>query len=167
MPPKSLLSIIVAAAENDIIGQGNRLPWRLPDDLRRFKSLSMGKPVIMGRRTFESIGRPLPGRTNIVVSGQPGLRLEGCIVVPSVDAAIAAVGSAPEAVIAGGAQIYRQTLPRVEVIHLTRVHVCVDGDVHFPALAPDEWREAQREHHSADEDHPHAFSFITLERIPR
>ncbi|AMN46698.1 dihydrofolate reductase [Steroidobacter denitrificans] len=167
MPPKPLLSIIVAAAENDVIGQGNRLPWRLPDDLRRFKSLSMGKPIIMGRRTFESIGRALPGRTNIVVSGQPGLELDGCIVVPSVDAAIAAVGSAPQAVIAGGAQIYRQVLPRVGMIHLTRVHVRVAGDVYFPALVPDEWLEVQRERHAADEAHAHAFSFITLERIPR
>lgn len=167
MPPHPLLSIIVAAAENDVIGQDNRLPWRLPDDLRRFKSLSMGKPVIMGRRTFDSIGRPLPGRTNIVVSGQAGLELEGCIVAPSVDAAIAAAGCASEAIIAGGAQIYRQTLPRVGTIHLTRVHVCVDGDVRFPALAADEWREVQCEHHPADEVHPHAFSFITLERISR
>jgi len=167
MSPKPLLSIIVAAAENDIIGQDNRLPWRLPDDLKRFKSLSMGKPVIMGRRTFESIGRPLPGRTNIVVSRQPGLRLEGCIVVPSAEAAIAAVGSAPEAIIAGGAQIYRQMLPCVDVIHLTRVHVHIAGDVRFSVLAPDEWREVQREHHPADEAHPHAFSFITLERVSR
>src|SRR5690242_21477778 len=117
-----MLSIIVAVADNGVIGSGNHLPWRLPDDLKRFKALSLGKPIVMGRKTFDSIGRPLPGRLNIVISRQPGLEIPGCTVVTSIDAAIAAAQPAPEIVIIGGADIYRQVLPRVQVIHLTRVH---------------------------------------------
>jgi len=162
-----LLSIIVAAAENGVIGQDNRLPWRLPDDLRRFKALSMGKPIIMGRRTFDSIGRSLPGRTNIVISGQAGLRIDGCIVVPSLEAAIEAASPAPEAVVIGGAQIYRQVLPRTDVVHLTRVHASVAGDVRFPELPSSHWQEVARERHDADDRHTYPFSFITLQRIAR
>lgn len=161
------LSILVAAAENNVIGRNNRLPWRLPEDLQRFKALSMGKPMIMGRRTFESIGRALPGRTSIVVSRQPGLELEGCIVVASIDAAVAAAQPAVEAVVIGGAEIYRQVLPRAQVVHVTRVHARIEGDTHFPDLQPEEWREVGKEHHPADDRHAYAFSFITLERIVR
>lgn len=166
MSSKPLLAIIVAAAENEVIGHGNRLPWRLPDDLRRFKALSMGKPIIMGRRTFESIGRPLPGRTNIVVTRQGGSGIAGCSVVSSVEAAITAAGPVPEILVIGGAQIYRQLLPQAGVIHMTRVHACIAGDVYFPALSRDDWREVRREHHPADDSHPHAFSFVTLQRVP-
>ena len=161
------LSIIVAVAENNVIGAGNQLPWRLPDDLRRFKALSLGKPVVMGRRTFDSIGRPLPGRTNIVISRQPGLRIDGCVVTPSVDAAFAAAQPAPEVIVIGGAEIYRQVLPRTNRIHLTRVHARIEGDVFFPELRAEEWREVDIEHHPADDRHAHPFSFITLERILR
>ena len=160
-----MMSIIVAAAENGVIGSDNRLPWHLPDDLKRFKALSLGKPIVMGRRTFESIGRPLPGRTNIVVSRQPGLAIEGVIVVPSLDAALVAAGAAPEVVVIGGAEIFRLALPRTDTIHLTRVHARVAGNVHFPELDPANWREAAVEHHAADERHQYAFSFVTLQRI--
>ena len=160
-----MISIIVAAAENGAIGSDNRLPWHLPDDLKRFKALSLGKPIVMGRRTFDSIGRPLPGRTNIVVSRQAGLAIEGVRVVQSLDAALAAAGSVPEIVVIGGAEIFRQVLPRTDTIHLTRVHAHVDGDVFFPALDPAQWREADVEHHGADERHQYAFSFVTLQRI--
>jgi dihydrofolate reductase len=159
-----MISIIVALAENGIIGSNNRLPWHLPDDLKRFKALSLGKPIVMGRRTFESIGRPLPGRTNIVVSRRPGLAIEGTVVAPSLDAALAAAGSAPEVVIIGGAEIFRQALPRTDVIHLTRVHARVAGDVVFPDLDPGKWREIAVEHHTADERHQYAFTFVTLQR---
>jgi dihydrofolate reductase len=159
-----MISIIVAISENSVIGSDNRLPWHLPDDLKRFKALSLGKPIVMGRRTFESIGRPLPGRTNIVVSRQPRLAIEGTIVAQSLDAALAAAGTAPEVVIIGGAEIFRQALPRTDVIHLTRVHARVAGDVVFPALDPGEWREAAVEHHAADERHQYAFTFVTLQR---
>ncbi|MFC4308369.1 type 3 dihydrofolate reductase [Steroidobacter flavus] len=160
-----MLSIIVAVADNGVIGSGNQLPWRLPDDLKRFKALSLGKPIVMGRKTFDSIGRPLPGRQNIVISRQPGLEIPGCTVVTSIDAAIAAAQPAPEIVIVGGADIYRQVLPQVQVIHLTRVHASVEGDVVFPELKEQEWREVAKEYHPADERHAHAFTFSTLQRV--
>jgi len=161
------VSIVVAAAENGVIGAGNRLPWHLPDDLKRFKALTIGKPIVMGRRTFESIGRPLPGRTTIVVSRRPGLQIAGCTVTDTIDAALAAVAGAPEVMIVGGAEIYRQVLPRTNVIHLTRVHAHIEGDVRFPELRSEDWREIDIERHPADDRHAHAFSFITLTRIPR
>jgi dihydrofolate reductase len=160
-----MIAIIVAVAENGVIGNDNRLPWHLPDDLKRFKTLSMGKPVVMGRRTFESIGRPLPGRRNIVVSRQPGLAIEGTVVARSLDAALAAAGTAPEVVVIGGAEIFRLVLPRTDTIHLTRVHARVAGNVIFPELDPGEWRETAVEHHAADERHQYAFTFVTLQRV--
>jgi dihydrofolate reductase len=160
-----MLSIIVAVADNGVIGSGNQLPWRLPDDLKRFKALSLGKPIVMGRKTFDSIGRPLPGRLNIVISRQPGLQIAGCSVVTSLDEAIAAAQPVPEIVIIGGADIYRQILPRVQTIHLTRVHAEIAGDVVFPKLNEQEWREVAKEYHPADERHAHAFTFSTLERV--
>lgn len=164
-------SIIVAVAENGVIGSGNQLPWRLPDDLKRFKALSLGKPIVMGRKTFDSIGRPLPGRLNIVISRQAGLTIPGCRVVSSIDDAMLtaldahAPASELEVVIVGGADLYRQMLPRVRVIHLTRVHANVDGDVLFPELKEQQWREVAKEYHPADERHAHAFTFSTLERV--
>ncbi|HKU13683.1 MAG TPA: type 3 dihydrofolate reductase [Steroidobacteraceae bacterium] len=160
-----MISLIVAAAQNGVIGSDNRLPWHLPDDLKRFKALSLGKPVVMGRRTFESIGKPLPGRTNIVVSRQPGLAIAGAIVARSLDAALAAAGDAPEIVVIGGAEIFRQVLPRADTVHLTRVHASVDGDAVFPQLDPGAWRQSAVEHHAADERHQYAFDFVTLQRI--
>lgn len=160
-----MLSIIVAVADNGVIGSGNQLPWRLPDDLKRFKALSLGKPIVMGRKTFDSIGRPLPGRLNIVISRRPGLEIAGCTVVTSIDEAIAAAQPAPEIVIVGGADIYRQVLPRVQIIHLTRVHATVEGDAVFPKLQEHEWREVAKEYHACDERHAHAFTFSTLERV--
>jgi dihydrofolate reductase len=160
-----MISIIVAVAHNGVIGTGNRLPWHLPDDLKRFKALSMAKPIVMGRRTFDSIGKALPGRTNIVVSRQPGLAIEGTIVTPSLDAALAAAGAVPEVVVIGGAEIFRQVLPRTDVVHLTRVHAQVAGDVVFPELDPGKWRETAVEQHAADERHQYAFTFVTLERV--
>jgi dihydrofolate reductase len=158
--------VLVAAMDRDRgIGRDGGLPWHLPDDLKRFKALSLGKPIVMGRRTFDSIGRPLPGRTNIVVSRQAGLALEGVLVVQSLDAALAAAGSVPEIVVIGGAEIFRQVLPRTDTIHLTRVHAHVAGDVFFPELDAEQWREANVEHHAADERHQYAFSFVTLQRI--
>ena len=160
-----MLVVIVAVADNDVIGSANQLPWRLPDDLKRFKRLSLGKPIIMGRKTFDSIGHPLPGRLNIVVSRQRDLQIADCRVVASLDEAIAAAQPAAEVVIVGGADIYRQVLPQVATIHLTRVHAQVAGDVLFPKLAADEWREVATEYHPADERHVHAFTFSTLERV--
>jgi dihydrofolate reductase len=161
------VSIVVAADEDGGIGLAGGLPWHLPGDLRQFKRLTFGKPVIMGRRTHESIGRPLPGRHNIVVSRQPGLALEGCTVVESLQAALAAAGAVPEACVIGGAQLYRDALPIADLVHLTRVHARVAADTFLPEIDPAEWREVAREDHPADERHAIPYSFLTLERTPR
>jgi dihydrofolate reductase len=162
------LSCVVAVAENGVIGSHNQLPWHLPADLQRFKALTLGKPMIMGRKTYDSIGRPLPGRTSIVVSRQPQLAIPGCIVVTSLQQALAAAGDVagdvPEASIIGGADLFRLALPEVDVIHLTRVHADVPGDVFFPQLDPHEWSETSIEHHAADSRHAYAFSFLQLQR---
>jgi dihydrofolate reductase len=160
--------MVVAVARNGVIGTGNQLPWRLPDDLRRFKTLTLGKPVIMGRRTFESIGRPLPERTNIVISSRPleGARqMTGCTWVDSIEAALALVAHVPEAMVIGGAQIYRQCVGRCHTIHLTRVHADIQGDTMFPELTPGEWREQLIEQHAADPRHAYAFSCFELTRL--
>lgn|SRR5215831_539985 len=161
---KMRIALVVAASENNLIGQGNALPWRLPADMKRFKELTMGKPIVMGRKTYESIGRPLPGRANIVISRTTGLAIPGCTVYGSLDAAFAALHAAPEICVIGGAEIYRSALPFVDVIYLTRVHTTLGGDVYLPPLPMNEWRETHRERHAADERHLHAFSFITLQR---
>jgi dihydrofolate reductase len=158
------LSIVVAASDNDVIGVGNQLPWRLPDDLKRFKALTMGKPMLMGRKTFESIGRPLPGRTSIVITRQSALAVPGVIVASSIDQALAAAEPAAESMLVGGADIYRQMLSRTHTIHLTRVHATFTGDAYFPRLAADEWCEVDRQPHPADDRHAYAFTFVTLVR---
>lgn len=160
-----MISLIVAAAENDVIGVGGALPWRLSDDLRRFKRLTMGKPVVMGRKTWESIGRPLPGRRNIVITGQRDYVAAGCDVVASPAAAIAAAGDADEIMIIGGGHVYETFLPQAGRIYLTRVHASVDGDAFLPALGA-EWRESSREARGADEANDHAVTYLTLERDP-
>jgi dihydrofolate reductase len=156
------LSIVVAASENNVIGVGNRLPWRLPDDLKRFKALTMGKPILMGRKTFESIGKPLPGRRNIVITRQAGRAIDGVTVVNSLEEALAAEQSASELMLIGGADIYRQALALTHTIYMTRVHATFAGDAFFPQLNASAWRVLEREHHPADERHAHAFTFETL-----
>jgi dihydrofolate reductase len=158
------VSIVVATDEHGGIGLEGRLPWHLPNDLKRFKALTMGKPIVMGRRTFDSIGRALPGRTNIVVSRQSGLRIDGCIVVGSLEAALEAAGEADEACVIGGAEIYRLALPVAETLHLTRVHATVGADTFFPAIDAAEWEEIYREECPADERHAYPYSFVTLRR---
>ncbi len=158
------ISIIVAADENGVIGRGNRLPWRLPADLRHFREVTLGKPVLMGRKTFESIGKPLAGRHNIVLTRRHGVQIGGCTVVNSLDAAIDAAGDAAELMIIGGAEIYHESLGLVNRIYLTRVHTAVEGDTWFPALDYDEWFETSIEEHAADERNEFAFSFELLER---
>lgn len=160
-----LCSIVVAIAQNGVMGNGNQLPWHLPDDLRRFKELTMGKPMVMGRKTFDSIGRPLPGRTTIVVTRNKDLKIAGCVVVNSLGEALNAAGDVPEVVIVGGAELYKHALPQVDLIHLTRVHANVPGDTFFPQFQPQEWREERVARHPADERHAYAFSYITLTRV--
>ena len=158
------VSIVVATDERGGIGLRGSLPWHLPEDLRRFKALTLGSPVIMGRRTSDSIGRPLPGRHNIVVSRQAGLAIEGCTVVDSLDAGVAAAGPAPETFIIGGAELYRLALPIADKLYLTRVHATVGADTFFPAFDVADWDEVAREEHAADARHACAMSFLTLRR---
>jgi dihydrofolate reductase len=157
------IAIVVAADERGGIGLAGRLPWHLPADLRRFKTLTMGKPIIMGRRTWDSIGRPLPGRRSIVISRNRGLALEGAAVVHSLNEALRAADDAPEACVIGGADIFGQALPVARIIELTRVHAVVDADTWFPRIDEDAWSETGRERHPADAQHAWPFSFITLE----
>lgn len=158
-----IVSLVVAVARNGVIGRDNDLPWRLPDDLKRFKAITLGKPVVMGRKTFESIGRPLPGRENRVVSRQPGLGVEGCRVFAKLQDALA--GPEEEVMVIGGAQIYAEALPLAQRLFLTEVDAEVEGDARFPDLDPAAWREVGREEHAADERHAYAFRFRVLERV--
>ncbi len=159
-----IISLIVAVADNGVIGQDNALPWRLPGDLKRFKALTMGKPIIMGRKTFDSIGKPLPGRTNIVITRQSDLQIVGCTVVGSLDEAFGSV-QADEYMIIGGAEIYRQALPQAQRVYLTQVHATISGDAFFPLLEPTQWHETSRDDVPADDQNQFAHSFITLERV--
>ena len=158
------ISFVVAVAENGVIGRDNGLPWRLPADLQHFKRVTLGKPVLMGRKTWDSIGRPLPGRHNIVISRQPHLAIEGCTVVATVDQALDLTREQAEVMVIGGAEIFKQLLPRSERLYLTRVHAHVPGDVHLPDLGAD-WIERSREYHAADERNEYAYSFLILERF--
>ena len=159
------ISIIVAMADNRVIGHDNRLPWHLPADLKHFKATTMGKPIIMGRKTWESIGRPLPGRTNIVVTRDTRYTADGCVVVHSVDAALQACSADEEVMVIGGAEFYRQVLPEASTLYLTLVHDRFDGDAFFPELDAREWREVEREDFEPDDKNPHAYSFIRFERV--
>jgi dihydrofolate reductase len=158
------VSIVVAADERGGIGLLGKLPWHLPNDLQRFKALTTGKSVVMGRRTFDSIGRPLPGRRNIVVSRQAGREISGCTVASSLESALAVAAGGEETCVIGGAEIYRLALPLAEVVHLTRVHATVGADTFFPALDAATWEEVAREDHPADARHAHPYSFVTLRR---
>jgi dihydrofolate reductase len=159
------VSLIVAASANNVIGVRGELPWRLPADLRRFKQVTTGKPIVMGRLTWDSIGRPLPNRQNIVISRNPDFTAAGCDIVASPDEAIDMAGDVDELMIIGGGQLYREFLPRAQRIYLTRVAVNIAGDASFPELEAREWSETSREPHPADEEHAYSFEIIQLERI--
>jgi dihydrofolate reductase len=159
-----LISLIVAASTNNVIGVAGGLPWHLSDDLKRFKALTMGKPIIMGRKTYESIGRALPGRQNIVITTQNKYAADGCDVVASVDEAIAVAGDADEVMVIGGGEIYRLFLPLADRIHMTRVDVDVAGDTGFPEISDEVWREVAREEHRADDANDHDFTIVTYSR---
>jgi len=158
------LTAVVAASDNDVIGRGNALPWHLPADLAHFKRLTLGKPILMGRMTFEAIGRPLPGRRNLVLS-RSGFSAAGVETVASLEAAHALLVGEAELMIVGGAQLYQEALPLIDTIYLTRVHCRIQGDAHLPPLSDIHWREVAREERAADEKNVHAMSFITLERV--
>jgi len=159
------ISIVVAMAANGVIGRDNQLPWHLPADLKHFKQTTMGKPILMGRKTWESIGRPLPGRNNIVITRDNDFTAEGCVVVGSIEAAMLAAGEQDELMVIGGAELYRQLLPRAETIYLTRIHETFDGDTRFPEISNSEWHQVARSDYEADENNPYDYSFIRLERV--
>lgn len=161
-----VISLVVAAAANDVIGIGNRLPWHLPEDLRRFRAITMGKPVVMGRRTHESIGKPLPGRRNIVLSRDSAYRAEGCETAASLDEALELTADAAEVMVIGGAVLYREALARAGRIHMTRLHRAFDGDTRFPTLDNAEWRALAREDFPVAGDREFGYSYLTLERRP-
>lgn len=158
------LELVVARARNGVIGRGNALPWHLPEDLKYFKRLTMGSPILMGRRTWDSIGRPLPGRENLVLTTRADFSPPGATVVHSLDEAIAAVAGVPALRVIGGAEVYATCLPLATVIHLTEVDAEIEGDVYFPALVASQWRECSREEHARDERHAYPYAFVTLER---
>lgn len=158
------VSLIAALAENRVIGRANALPWRLPADLKRFRRLTTGHPVILGRKNYESIGRPLPDRTNIVVTRNAGYLAPGCIVVDSLAGAYVAAGDANEIFIIGGAELYAQTLRSADRLYLTQVHATVHGDTYFPDFDLRDWVEIERERHEADANHAYAYSFVTYDR---
>ena len=158
------LSLIVAMDENRLIGRNNDLPWRLPADLAFFKRTTMGKPIIMGSKTFVSIGRPLPGRRNIVISRDPGFKAEGCDLVDGVQPALALCSDVEEAMLIGGASLYQQTLPLATQLYVTRIHHSFEGDTWFPAIDTSVWQQSTREDHDADLDNPYAYSFIKFIR---
>jgi dihydrofolate reductase len=160
----SRIAFVVARDRRGVIGKDGRLPWRLPDDMKHVRALTVGKPLIMGRRTFESIGKPLPDRTNIVLTRDPAFRCDGCLVARTPDEALALAGDAPEVIVFGGGGVFNDFLPRADRIYLTEVDTEAAGDTYFPALDPHDWREVERLAHPADARHPFAFSFVTLER---
>lgn len=158
------LALVAAMAKGRVIGFQGDMPWHMPADLAHFKRLTMGKPMIMGRRTFESIGRPLPGRQNIVVTRQPGWQAAGCDVADSIDAALALAGKAAEIIVMGGATLYEQCLPIADKLYLTFIDAECNGDTFFPVWDEAVWHCAAQERHAADEKNAHAYTFTTWQR---
>jgi len=160
-----LLTAVVAATENQVIGRDTGMPWHLPADLQHFKAVTLGKPVLMGRRTFAAIGRPLPGRRNLVLSRDLGFVAAGVETFSTLEQALAAAGDVDELMIIGGQTVYELALPHVQRVHLTRLHMQVEGDAHFPDLPPEQWREVSRSaRRPADERNACDMTFLVLER---
>jgi len=159
------LSILVAMATNRTIGINNTLPWRCPEDLKHFKALTMGHHMIMGRKTFDSIGKPLPGRTTVVVSRNRNLKVEGCLVAHSLPEAIAACTGDGEIFIVGGAELYAQALPLVDTLYITEIKQDVEGDAHFPEFNRAQWQEISHETRSQETPQPLEYRFVTYRRI--
>lgn len=159
------IAIIVATDEQGVIGKNNDLPWKLSADLQYFRRVTMGKPLIMGRNTHESIGRPLPGRKNIIVTKNPHYQAEGCTVVLSIEAALLACEDADEVMVMGGASLYEQLFPMSKKLYLTHVHASLDGDTWLKGWNKEEWRELSRQDHPADEKNEHPYSFVVYVRV--
>lgn len=159
-----VVTLVVAASAGGVIGKDGAIPWHLPADLAHFKRVTMGKPIVMGRKTFQSIGRALPGRLNVVVTRDRTFQALDVVVTHSLEEALGACGDAPEVMVIGGGELYGAAMPLASRIHYTRVHAAVDGDTHFPPLDPAAWSESAREERPADERNPHALTFLVLER---
>ncbi|MEO1924531.1 MAG: type 3 dihydrofolate reductase [Gammaproteobacteria bacterium] len=158
------LSIIVAMDRNRVIGRGDTLPWHISADLKNFKKITMGNPIIMGRKTHESIGRPLPGRENIILTRDKNYTSEGCTVLHSMDEIFEHCKEVDEVMITGGSEIYKLSLEQATRLYLTEVHTEIEGDTFFPEFDRSEWREVSREDHSSDEKNEFDYSFVLLER---
>ncbi|MDF1828944.1 MAG: dihydrofolate reductase [Cycloclasticus pugetii] len=160
-----MISMIVAMAENRAIGKNNELLWHLPKDFQHFKSVTMGKPILMGRKTFESIGKALPGRKNIVITRDNNFTAEGIVIVHSITAALEATEEFDDVMVIGGASFYEQMLPVTETLYLTVVHQDFEADAFFPEIKTEEWEVVEQVKHEADEKHAYPYSFITYRRI--
>jgi dihydrofolate reductase len=159
-----IISIVVAISENHVIGKDNKLLWHLPNDLKHFKEITTGHTIIMGRKTYDSVGKPLPNRRNIIITRQ-NITIPGCEVVNSIEAALALCADENEVFIVGGAEIYRQSIKLTNRIYLTVVHKDFEGDSFFPEINKDEWKEVLHEDHEPDHKNPLPYSFITLKRV--
>lgn len=159
-----MITVIAAVAENNALGKENQLLWHLPDDFKRFKTLTSGHYIIMGRKTFESFPKPLPNRTHVIISRQANYQPEGCIVVNSLEQAIEACPKTEEVFIIGGGEIYRQSIAVADKLDLTKVHASFEADTHFPEIDPSQWQLIFEEHHPKDERHDYAFTFQTFTR---
>ena len=160
-----MITMIAAIGSNNAIGKDNELLWHLPNDLKRFKKVTAGHHVIMGRKTYESLGRPLPNRTNIIISRNEEFRAEGCVVVNSLEAALAAAVADPNPFILGGAQIYTQAMPLADVLDITLVKANLEADAFFPEIDPTVWKEVSREDFQADDIHAYNYSFVKYKKV--
>ena|SRR3989338_6130186 len=159
-----IISLIVAIGKNNVIGNKNSLPWSLPADMKHFKELTSGKPIVMGRKTFESIGKPLPNRKNIIITRDRDYKAEGCIVVHSLNESLKAAKGNQEVMVIGGSQVYKEFLPKVDKMYLTLIDADFDGDVYFPKYDIKEWEEESYEEHVRDNENPYDYKFIALRR---
>ena len=159
-----IISFVAAMGKNKVIGKNNSLPWTMPADMKRFKELTMNKPIIMGRKTYESIGKPLPKRTNIIITRDENYEAEGCIVAHSVEEALNVAKNSEEVMVIGGSQIYKLFFPMANKIYLTIIEHDFEGDAYFPKYDVIEWKETDYEEHEKDAENPYDYIFLTLER---
>lgn len=159
------ISVIAAMSKNRVIGKDKKMPWHLPADLQHFKDITMGKPILMGRTTHESIGRVLPGRCNIVITRDPTYQAPGCVVVYTIEDALFAASYSQEIFVIGGEKLYRTMLERANRLYLTLIHQDFEGDTFFPEFDVAEWKEVEREDHGPDEKNKYSYSFLTFERV--
>ncbi|MCK5876893.1 MAG: dihydrofolate reductase [Candidatus Marithrix sp.] len=162
--PIKMLTLCVATDENGLIGKDNDLPWHLPADLKNFRAITMGKPIVMGHKTYKSIGHPLSGRTNIIISHNPNLIIAGCQVLNSLDAVLKLSQSHAETVVIGGMTIYKMLLPYVQKMYVTKIHAKFTGNTYFPDYAAEQWQEIERQDHLANEKNKYSYSFLILAR---